>query len=133
MNRSDIEAFVRRWIGAVTSGDERAWDALLSDSVRDLSGGTTHVGSDSFKQRTKLVRHAFDDVSVSADDLVLDGDNIAWRWTFEGRHTGPFAGVAPTNKRVVLRGTNFQKLVNGKVVEHWSLADLAGALRQLAD
>ena len=68
---------------------------------------------------------------MRVDDLVVEGDRLAWRWTFEGTHTGPFAGVAPTHKQVVLRGVNLQTLKEGKVVEHWTLADLASALRQL--
>ena len=131
MNRVDAESFTRRWAAAVATGGDEAWNALLADDVRDLSGGLTQSGRDSFKQRTTLVRSAFDRVSVRVDDLVIEGDRLAWRWTFEGTHTGPFAGVAPTHKQVVLRGVNVQTLREGKVVEHWTLADLAGTLRQL--
>ena len=131
MNRADAEDFTRRWAQAVATGGDDAWNALITDDVQDLSGGQTQRGRDSFEQRTKLVRSAFDRVSVRVDDLVVEGDRLAWRWTFEGTHTGPFAGVAPTHKQVALRGVNVQTLREGKVVEHWTLADLAGALRQL--
>jgi len=41
---------------------------------------------------------------------------------------GAFAGVAATGRRVTLRGVNFQRIADGKVTEHWTMVDVAGAL-----
>jgi predicted ester cyclase len=39
--------------------------------------------------------------------------------------------VAPTGRRVTLRGVNFQRLEREKVVEHWTLLDVFGAMQSL--
>jgi predicted ester cyclase len=69
---------------------------------------------------------------MKVDDLVVEGDSIAWRWTLTGKHVGPFAGLAATGKTAALRGVNFQRIANGRVAEHWTLVDAFGALRALS-
>ena len=129
----DIQTLVNRWTTeAVALGRTEVFDELLHEDVHDMTGGLDTRGRESFKTRAVAVRDAFEDRSVRVDSLIIEGDHIAWRWTFEGRHAGPFAGLAPTGKRVVLRGANFQRIAGGVVIEHWSVADIAGALRQLA-
>ncbi len=132
MNRPQIEELVTRWATqAVAAGRDEVWDDLLSDDVIDRSGGGEARGRESFKARARAVQAAFGDRVVAVDDLVVDGDRIAWRWTLTGTHVGPFLDIQPTGGRVTLRGVNFQRLRDGAVVEHWTLADLAGLARQL--
>jgi predicted ester cyclase len=68
---------------------------------------------------------------VTVDALVVEDDRVAWRWVLRGVHTGAFLDVPPTGKAVVLPGANFQRVRHGRVVEHWTLADLASLARQL--
>ncbi len=132
MNRPQIQELVARWATeAVAAGREEVWDEVLADDVIDRSGGAESRGREWFKMRARAVQAAFGDRSVSVDDLFVDGDRIAWRWTLTGTHVGPFLETPPTGKRVTLRGVNFQRVRDGAVVEHWTLADLAGLTRQL--
>jgi len=130
MDRDTIEKLVERW-AAVAAGREEVWDELLAEDVLDLSGPTASRGRESFKARSRAVSAAFGDRSVTVDNLVVDGDRIAWQWTLTGTHVGAFLDLAPTRRRVTLRGANFQRVQDGAVVEHWTLADLAGLGRQL--
>lgn len=125
------EMHVEKWNEAVMEGRPEAWDALVSEQVVDRTGGLERIGRGSFKERVAAVRAVFADVTVRADDVVVNGDRIAWRWTLEGRQVAPFGGVPATNARVAMRGVNFQRLEGGRVVEHWTLVDVAGALAQL--
>lgn len=69
---------------------------------------------------------------------VADEDHVAVRWIFTVDHTGPFAGVTSTGKRIVFDGTAFYRLVEGRIVETWlhidqlSLLGQVGALPALA-
>ncbi len=74
---------------------------------------------------------SFTQVQVVVEDLLADGDMMAWRWTLTATHSGPFAGVAPTGRRVTMTGMNIQRIAAGMVVEHWSNADQLGLLRQV--
>jgi steroid delta-isomerase-like uncharacterized protein len=132
MDKPEIQELVTRWATqAVAAGREDVWDEVLAEDVVDRSGGAESRGRESFKARARAVQAAVGDRSVVVDDLVVDGDRIAWRWTLTGKHVGPFLDVQPTGKSVTLRGVNFQRVRDGVVVEHWTLADLAGLARQL--
>jgi steroid delta-isomerase-like uncharacterized protein len=132
MDRQEIEKLVERWATeAVAAGREEAWAELLADDVVDRSGPTESHGRESFKARARAVSAAFGSRHVNVDALVIEVDRIAWRWTLTGTHTGAFLDVAPTGRVITLRGVNFQRLRGGVVVEHWTLADLAGLARQL--
>jgi predicted ester cyclase len=39
--------------------------------------------------------------------------------------------MAPTGKDLILAGINIERMQNGKIIEHWSQFDLAGAMRQI--
>jgi steroid delta-isomerase-like uncharacterized protein len=132
MERREIEEIVGRWAEAVAEGRVEAFDALVDEAVKDTSGGAESRGRVSFKERARAVVEAFSERTVAIDALVVEGDAIAWRWTLHGTHTGPFAGIAPTGKRVTLRGANFQRVGAGRVIEHWTVADVAAVVRALS-
>jgi steroid delta-isomerase-like uncharacterized protein len=130
--QSDLKTLLRRWTqDALVDGRLEAFDDLLVEDVVDRTGPSPSYGRASFKARAQAVRASFSDLSITVDDVVTEGDRVAWRWTLEGTHSGIFAGVEPTMKRIVLRGVNFQTMSNGRVLEHWSLVDVFGAVMAL--
>jgi predicted ester cyclase len=132
IDRTDIEKLIRRWTReAIAEGHLDVFNELLAPDALDRSGPAPALGVESFKARAAGVRAAFSDIQIVIDDLVVDGDTIAWRWTLTGVHVGSFAGLAPTDRRAALRGVNFQRIENGRVVEHWSMVDVFGALQAL--
>jgi steroid delta-isomerase-like uncharacterized protein len=131
MERYVIERLVRRWTEAIAEGRLDVFDELLAEDVLDRSGPTPVNGVESFKARAGAVRAVFADIAIGVDDLIVEGDRIAWRWTLTGTHVGPFAGVAPTGRRVSLRGANFQRLKGDRIAEHWTLLDVHGATQAL--
>jgi steroid delta-isomerase-like uncharacterized protein len=131
MDRHDIERMVQRWTGAIADGRLDVFDELLTEDVIDRSGPAPVSGVESFKARTGAVRAAFADIAIVVDDLILEANAIAWRWTLSGTHVGPFAGLAPTGRRISLRGVNFQRLRGDRIAEHWTLVDVFGATQAL--
>lgn len=88
-------------------------------------------GPNAFKRAIGLWRSAFADWHMTIEDLVAEGDLVANRFTTTGTHTGPLLGFAPTGRRMVVRGQELHRLVNGKVVESWICDDIPGILAQL--
>lgn len=76
---------------------------------------------------------AFPDARLRGDDVVAsgDGERVAIRYTIEGTHRAPFAGVATTGKRVTLTGQTILRFSNGRCAERWNAADMLGLLQQL--
>jgi predicted ester cyclase len=51
--------------------------------------------------------------------------------TFSGTHEGEFMGLPPTGRRVVFDVFDLLRIRDGKVVEHWSVTNMAGLIHQL--
>jgi predicted ester cyclase len=130
--RQDIERLVQRWTKeAIAGGRLDAFDELLSPDVLDRSvPNSATKGVEQFKARATAVRAAFADIELQVLDLLIDGDRIAWRWALTGTHVGPFAGIGPTGRPVTLYGVNFQRLKDDRVIEHWTLVDIFGAMQR---
>jgi len=75
--------------------------------------------------------NAFPDVKVTVQDLLADGDKVVALVSIHGTHQGAFRAVSPTGKSITVMGINIFRIVNGKMVEHWGLADRLSALHQL--
>ena len=62
---------------------------------------------------------------------LAEGDRVAWRFTVRGTHQGPFRGIAPTGRSIVLTGTALTRMRDGQMVENWNETDDLGLLQQL--
>ena len=113
MDRENAAEVVQRWLRAVVKGPVDDLDELF------LGDASEH------KARASAVRAALDGIEGEVDDLVVEGDRVAWRWTVTGWHTGELAGIAPSGSQVAIRGVNFQRIDGAVVVEHWTSIDLS--------
>ena len=87
-------------------------------------------GPEGFAQRTTILRTAFVE-EVEFGEFLAEGDLVAFTWNFAGVHKGVFAGVPATGRKVTLAGINFERLKEGKIIEHWSQFDLVGLMKQI--
>jgi predicted ester cyclase len=74
---------------------------------------------------------AFPDLHATIQDIIAEGDKVVDRMTCEGTHEGMFMGASPTGKRVKWSFIDINRIVDGKVVEHWAEVDTIGLMRQL--
>ena len=65
------------------------------------------------------------------EDIVSEGDMVAARIAFQGTHRGEFQGIPPTDKQVAFSSIEIDRMVDGKVQEHWFELDQLGLMRQL--
>ena len=56
---------------------------------------------------------------------------VAARVAFRGTHRGEFQGIPPTDKEVAFSSIEIDRIVDGKVQEHWFELDQLGLMRQL--
>ncbi len=74
---------------------------------------------------------AFPDLHGTIEDIIAEGDKVVDRMTCEGTHQGVFMGAPPTGKRVKWSFIDINRIVDGKVVEHWAEVDTMGMMQQL--
>lgn len=134
MTTSEIKSLVERATQEVwNSGNLDVLDDVYADDqVRhDPSQPEPIRGLEALKQYIGGFLAAFPDGHITVEDIIVDGDKFANRWTFRGTHEGEFAGIPPTGKQVEFTGTSFGRVANGKIVEVWDQADVLGLLEQL--
>ena len=90
---------------------------------------------DDYKQWIAESRTAFPDFQLTLDDELVDGEQIATRWTARGTHQGnlvqPTGAIPPTGQQIKIIGITIARYANGKVVEGWQVGDTLGFLMQL--
>lgn len=109
--------------------------ASLENLDRYFAPGVVFNGSPDARQqlaRKAAIRAAFPDHQVVIEDQIAQGDRVVTRVTFRGTHQGAFNGIPATGRQVEYAGIAIDRIVDGKVVEMWHLANTGALLQQLA-
>lgn len=133
MTPDENRAVVRRWITEFkTGGDESVSDEVRSpDFVNHSAPPGAPSGPDAGKLAFRAMRAAFPDLHVEIEDMLAEGDRVVTRQTFSGTHRGEWLGVPATGRSVSWAVIDVVRLAEGRLVEHWAVADLHGLLGQL--
>jgi steroid delta-isomerase-like uncharacterized protein len=127
------KAVIRRWIEAFNQRDMQAEaDVLAPGYVAHVPGAPGPLeGLEAWRQFTAPFTEAFPDLRLTVQDIAAEGDTIAARVAFRGTHRGEFLGIPPTDKEVAFSSMEFNRVVDGKVEEHWVELDVFGLMQQL--
>jgi predicted ester cyclase len=74
---------------------------------------------------------AVPDARITAQDLLVDGDRVAIRFTLTGTHRGELFGAPGTGRSLDVEGITVLRFVDGLVVERWNRLDDVALLTQL--
>lgn len=74
---------------------------------------------------------AFPDDTVTIDQIVSSGDQVAYRATESGTHKATFLGIPATQKHATWTEIQFFRIKDGKIVEHWVDVDIYSWFQQL--
>jgi predicted ester cyclase len=130
----ELKATIRRVWNEVAKGNLDALDEIYApDVVAQTIHHPTTEGLEAYKQGVAATLKAWPDAEMTFDEIVVEGDVFASRWTFQATHTGPTPalGIKPTGKRVTWTGCTFARMVGGKCVEEWMQYDNLGLLQQV--
>jgi predicted ester cyclase len=83
------------------------------------------------RQEAADFRRGFPDVRSTIEDLIVEGDMVAARWSSRATHLGEYAGVAPTGKEVEFMGISVYRIEGGRIAESWTEEDELGLMRQI--
>jgi predicted ester cyclase len=78
-------------------------------------------------------RTAFPDLTYDIEEVIAEGDIVAFRMVMEGTHLGPLpgTGLPGTGRQVRVQQLHMARIKDGKVAEHWAVRDDLGMLVQL--
>ena len=135
LGKENIARFQRLVDEGLTQGHLQVMDELLDEHVNDhqLYGPGYPRERAGVKGLTAALRTAFPDLHAKATTLVATNDGTQ---TFAinkttGTNTGPYLGVPPSGNKIALDIQESARWANGKMVEHWGVADNIGLLTQM--
>ncbi|HEX6554218.1 MAG TPA: ester cyclase [Ktedonobacteraceae bacterium] len=131
MDSETNKAIVRRYIELWSTGNLALADEVLAADFIDHTHPDQAPGPESVKQAVTAFREGFPDAHVTIEQMIGEGDTVAFRFVLRGTHLGMFAGFAPTGKEDVLMGVDFIRLADGKMVELWSTQETLSWAQQL--
>ena len=135
MSVKEIKALERRWFEESNKGKAAAMAVIdelhATDYVFHDSTGKDIHGLKDYKQYIRGYYRAFPDLHLTIDDIVVERDKEAIRWTMSGTHKGEIEGIPPTGKKMTLWGISIERVVGSKFVETWETYDTLGFMQQL--
>jgi len=122
----------RRWFEEVWNGrrDEAIDELMERDAVGHMEGGDVH-GPEEFRNGRAVFLAALPDMHITIEDILSQGDRAVVRWRVRATHTGELFGLAPTQRKVGVRGTSWFRIRDGKLAEGWDTWNLGGLLDSL--
>ena len=125
------KALIRRVYELSTQKDvAKLFELYDPEYIEHLRNGDQSL--EQLKAGIPLIFAAIPDLKFTVEDMVAEGDKVAYRVTITGTHTGgPFMGVAPSGKKIELRNTSIKRIANGRLAESWGTLDTVSAMRQL--
>lgn len=106
-------------------------EAFAPDVVDHYAPPGLPPGRDGVIALNLAFRTAFPDIQMTVDDILAEGDRLAWRWTARGTHTSEFLGIPPTGRAIVTHGVSVDRFEDDRIVERWLELDMHGLLVQL--
>ena len=126
------KALVRRFLEEVINGGNTTLLAELAtaDHVRHAPDGDLY-GREGIRIDVAAWRAGFPDLRLVVEDLIAEGDRVAYRYRLYGTHAGPFLAVPATGRAVVVAGFGIDRVADGRLAESWVCFDALDLLRQL--
>lgn len=106
-------------------------EKLVTPGHRFYFSGMPPMDWNGHKRFLTALFDAFPDIHFTIEDVIAEGDKVAFRLALTGTHEGVFQGVPRTGKKVSFGGTAIGIIVDGKLEENRAHADLLGLMRQL--
>ena len=135
MSAEELKATFNRAAGAAyNQGDVDKLDEIYApEFVYHRPPFPDIVGLKAYKQLIVDVRQGFSDSRLTFDEIIVEGNTMTTRWTWQGKNTNqsPFLPFPPTGKEVKITGSSVSHLKGGKATEEWNHVDWLGFFQQL--
>jgi len=135
MSSEANKELIRRYMRAVDDNQTNDWSVLEEYIAEDFVAHNPPIPGvsldrEGMKQASEIFRVATPGrheigMQIAEDDLVVS--QISGR----GVHAGELLGIPATNKEVETDGIAIHRIREGKIVEYWSVTDIARVLQQV--
>jgi predicted ester cyclase len=129
------ENLIRRYIQAVDNNHTSDWSVLDEYIAEDFVAHNPPIPGvsldrDGMKQAAEIFRVA----TPGRHEIrmqVAEGDLVVSHIVGRGVHEGELLGIPATNREVETDGIAIHRIRDGRIVEYWSVVDVARVLQQV--
>jgi steroid delta-isomerase-like uncharacterized protein len=139
VSRSDLSAFVGRYLAAWNGHDVDAMAELLTEDIvwEDPALAVPAQDVAAVAEFMRAGWAAFPDLRFDEPEprqLIADGALVAWRWRMRGTLTGTLEppGFAPTGRSMEIEGVDLWTMRDERIARYRAFYDMNEVARQLA-
>jgi steroid delta-isomerase-like uncharacterized protein len=131
MSNESYKTLIMLYIELWKTGNLEIADEIFAPDYVDHTHPERAPGPEPVKQEVQPFRASFPGASITIEQMIGEGDLVAFRFTMLGTHQRAFAGFPAAGKEVILTGMDFVRIADGKLVELWSCQDTLSWVLQL--
>ena len=139
-NKERVRAMLEAVDASLATGDYLATDQFYADDCVTHKHPRSHYQGDKPRpegghevrhRQLEEARTSFGERRHEPVFQVAEGDMVVTTVEVTLKHTGVFAGIAPTGTEVHTHQVFIHRLAEGRITDVWSYGDFLGLLRQL--
>jgi len=132
MSHAENKAIVLKFYEVFDQQDiEQGRELMSADIIARGLDAEAQIGIDAVMQYGMMMFTAFPDGRHILEEVIAEGDKVVTRGTFSGTHQGALMGIPPTGKHVSFSVIHIDRVVDGKIVEHWGQGNVLDLMQQL--
>jgi predicted ester cyclase len=130
-SQDDILAVRRLLDEGFGAGDLTVVDDYVVTDFVEHQNGVQGFGPEAVKAIIRGLHDSLTDLRLEIEAIVAVDDDVWARSRARGVNTRPFMGRPPTGKEIEIDVIDIIRFRDGKMVEHWGVADRLGLIQQL--
>jgi predicted ester cyclase len=135
MSTDENKQLIRRYMQAIDDNDSSDWSILDDFIAEDFVAHNPPIpGVGLDREGMKQAAEIFRVATPGRHEIplqVAEGDLVVSHVIGRGVHAGELLGIPATNKDVETEGIAIHRIRDGKIVEYWSVTDVARVLMQV--
>ena len=135
MSIRENKDLIRRYVQAIDDNDTSDWSVIDEYVAEDFVAHNPPIpGVGLDREGLKRAAEIFRRATPGRHEIglqVAEGDLVVSQIIGRGVHAGELMGVPATNKDVETDGIAIHRVRDGKIVEYWSVTDIARVLQQI--
>jgi predicted ester cyclase len=124
------KAVVRQYLEVLDRHREHPVSMCTADFKFTVFGFAT-IGLQESVEFGKIFFEGIPDLRHPLDELIAEGNTVAFRYHYEGTHTRELLGAPPTGNQIHYYGMGFMRVRDGKVCEFIVSPDRVTLMQQI--
>lgn len=130
MSLEENKTLVREFLEK-SNREKRTIVEMCASNIRFHIGASPVMDLQAFQNFQTAYYAAFSNSGIIIEDMVAEGDRVAFRGVVRAIHTAPFMGTPASGKQIAVPVIGMAFIAGGKVAEWWNSPDRLSWMQQI--